>query len=103
MICAFEASGLLAYVCDEDEDGNRIDLPSLVLDLVDRGWVTVHRIEPWAPPGGGQGSTYSAPIPRGEIRGILADPATWEEPTGDSWVGAITLAETEAGKRVLRG
>jgi hypothetical protein len=104
MICGIEAWGILAYAGDDkDEDGNPVDLAATVLSLVDRGWVTVHRIEPWTAPDGTMGATYSDPLPREEVPAVLADPATWDDPRDASWIGAITLAATEAGRDVLRG
>ncbi|MFC5910351.1 hypothetical protein [Streptacidiphilus monticola] len=104
MICGIEAWGILAYATgDRDEDGNPVDLPATVLSLVDRGWVTIHRIEPWTAPHGKKGATYSEPLPREEIPAVLADPATWDDPQDASWMGAITLSATEAGRDILRG
>jgi hypothetical protein len=91
MICALEGTGGLAFVDDKDEYGEPVDLPAEVLSLVDRGWVTVHRMEPWTAPDGQQGIAYGAAIARDEIPEILADPATWEGLYSYLWYGAITL------------
>lgn len=51
MICAQEATGVLAYAESgvyETGSCEPAELARAVLSLVDRGWVTVHRIEPWA-------------------------------------------------------
>ncbi len=97
MVCALEGTSGLAFVDDRDEDGELADLPAEVLRLVDRGWVTVHRMEPWTAPDGRQGTVYGAAVARGELPGILADPATWEGRYSYLWWGAVTLWLTEAG------
>ena len=33
---------------------------------------------------------------------LLADPATWEYLDDPSWIGALTLVETEAGRTISR-
>ncbi|WP_432830337.1 hypothetical protein [Dactylosporangium sp. CA-092794] len=40
--------------------------------------------------------------PRRDLPGLLADPATWEYPDDVTWIGAVTLVETEAGKKISR-
>ncbi|MFG1807836.1 hypothetical protein [Streptomyces sp. NPDC049040] len=105
LICAQEASGILAYVeadIDDGEDYEPVDLVSGVLSLVDRGWVHVHRIEPWTAPDGRRGADYGPPIPRAEIPSVLEDPATWDEPHDSSWLGAITLSFTDAWRELHR-
>ncbi|WP_377272103.1 hypothetical protein [Peterkaempfera sp. SMS 1(5)a] len=103
MICAIEAWGVLPYAAgDEDEDGNPIDLPGVVLSLVDRGWVQLHRLEAWTSPDGQEGATYGPPILRSEIPTILEDPATWDDPEDPGWIGAVTLSTTEAWRELSR-
>jgi hypothetical protein len=103
MICAIEAWGILAYAThDEDEGGNPIDVPGIVLSLVDRGWVQLHRIEPWTAPDGEAGATYGPPIPRAEIPAVLEDPATWDDPEDPRWIGVVTLSPTEAWRDLNR-
>lgn len=102
MICAYEAWGILAYAeADLDPaDDEPADLPSAVLSLVDRGWVQVHRLEPWTSPDGDEGATYSPPIAREDIPAILADPATWDDPKDPGWFGAVTLSVTDAWRQL---
>ncbi|WP_037606720.1 hypothetical protein [Streptacidiphilus rugosus] len=97
MICALEGTAGLAFVDGIDEAGEPVDLPAEVLRLVDRGWVTVHRMEPWTAPDGQKGIVYGAAIARDELPEILADPATWEGLYSYLWWGAVTLWPTEAG------
>lgn len=97
MICAQEASGILAYAegdIVDGEDYEQADLVRGVLSLVDRGWVHVHRIEPWTAPDGHTGVGYGPPIPRTEIPSLLEDPATWDDPEDPNWLGAVTLTLT---------
>jgi len=106
MICAREASGVLAYACsNQDGDGEAVSdkaVSELVLGLVDRGWVEVCRFEPWTAPDGGRGLQLGASIPRGDLGEVLADPATWDDPADVSWVGAVTLRETEEWLKLSR-
>ena len=97
MICALEGTGMLAFVDDHDEHGDPVDLSAVVLSLVDRGWVSVHRMEPWTAPDGQQGIAYGAALARDEIFEVLADPATWDCVNSYLWYGAVTLWLTETG------
>lgn len=103
MIGGGEAWGILAYATsEEDQHGNPLDLPGIVLDLVDRGWVQVHRLEPWTGPDSQDGMTYGPPIPRSELPTVLGDPATWADPEDPRWTGAVTLSFTEAWRELNR-
>ena len=97
LICALEGTSGLAWVDEVNENGEPVDLPAKVLSMVDRGWVTVHRIEPWTAPDGQKGIAYGPAIDRVALPEILADPATWESLYSTLWYGAITLWPTEAG------
>ncbi|OIJ94472.1 hypothetical protein BIV25_23055 [Streptomyces sp. MUSC 14] len=103
MVCASEASGILAYATSaKDEHGHAVDLPHIVLGLVDRGWVHVHRLEPWTAPDGQAGATYGPPIPRAEIPEVLKDSAVWDDPDDPDWIGAVTLSATETWRALIR-
>ncbi|WP_146067850.1 hypothetical protein [Streptomyces sp. Ru72] len=103
MVCASEAWGILAYATNgKDEDGHAVDLPRIVLGLVDRGWVHVHRLEPWRAPDGQAGATYGPPIPRAEVPEVLKDPAVWDDPDDPDWIGAVTLSATETWRALNR-
>jgi len=105
LICAQETWGILAYVEGDIEDGEdyeQADLVRGVLSLVDRGWVQVHRIEPWTAPDGRPGVDYGPPIPRTEISSVLEDPATWDDPQDPRWLGAVTLSLTDAWRELHR-
>ncbi|MBY8877257.1 hypothetical protein [Actinacidiphila acidipaludis] len=105
MICAQEAWGILAYAEGDIEDGEDYEQDDLirgVLNLVDRGWVHVHRIEPWTAPDGHTGVDYGPPVPRPGIPSLLAEPATWDDPEDPSWVGAVTLSFTDAWRELRR-
>jgi hypothetical protein len=107
MICAFEASGVLAHVAGtRDQTGTVVsqrEVAAAVLGLVDRGWVQVRRLVSWIGPDGRAGTQPSAVIAREDLDDVLADPATWREPSVESWVGAVTLSETAAGRRQRQG
>ena len=90
MICALEGTGMLAFAGNEDDHGT-------VLSLVDRGWVTVHRIGPWTAPDGQRGITYGPALARDDISEILATPDTWDAHNSYLWYGAVTLWLTPAG------
>jgi hypothetical protein len=99
MVCAMEAWGILPYACKAtDEKGDPVsdrDVAAAVLALVDRGWVEVRRLEPWTAPDGREGAMYGAVIGRAELPAVLADPDTWDDPEGVSWVGEVTLSQVE--------
>lgn len=100
MVCAMEAWGILPYACSGlDDAGNPVadaDLAVAVLALVDRGLVEVRRIEPWTAPDGRAGAMYGAPVDRGDLPALLADPDTWDDPGDASWIGEVALARTKA-------
>ncbi|MET7891810.1 hypothetical protein [Streptomyces mirabilis] len=103
MISATEASGILVYATNsKDEVGHAVDLPQIVLGLVDRGWVHIHRLERWTSPDGQAGATYGPPIPRAEIPAVLKDPAVWDDPDDPDWIGAVTLSVTETWRALNR-
>ncbi|MFD8998143.1 hypothetical protein [Streptomyces abikoensis] len=39
-------------------------------------------------------------MPRDQLPAVLEDAANWEYPDDGNWIGAVTLAETEAGKKI---
>jgi len=97
MVCAMEAWGILPYACSGvGADVSTSELAAAVLSLVDRGLVGVHRLEPWAAPGGCAGATYGAALDREELVAVLADPETWDDPADASWIGEVTLGRTAA-------
>ncbi|GAA4839074.1 hypothetical protein GCM10023235_12950 [Kitasatospora terrestris] len=95
----FEAWGVLAYACSERDDEV---LSEVVLGLVDRGWAEVCRFESWTAPNGDRGLQLGAAIARGDLGEVLADPGTWDDPADVSWVGVVTLRETEEWLRLSR-
>ncbi len=104
IICASEAWGILPYAeADLDEEDDAADLPGAVLGLVDRGWVRLHRLEPWSSPDGRRGAVYGPPIPGAEIAAVVGDPATWEEPEDSRWIGAVTLSLTDVWRTLGTG
>lgn len=99
MVCAMEAWGILPYACTvTDENGDPVpdqEVAAVVLALVDRGWIEVHRLEPWTAPDGREGAMYGAAIGCAELPALLADPDTWDDPEGASWVGEVTLSQVD--------
>lgn len=101
MICAIEGWGILPYACDVDDSGRAVsdaDVAAMVLELVDRGWVEIHRLVPWTSPTGAEGVTYGPAVLRADLDELLLDPASWAEPSG-SWVGALTLSRQTSDAR----
>ncbi|MEV6050650.1 hypothetical protein [Streptomyces sp. NPDC052107] len=98
MVSAMESWGILAYAAD----GDPVGLAEAVLCLVDRGWVQVHRIEPWTAPDGEEGAAYGEPLPRADLPAILRSPATWDDPEHPHWYGAVTLSVTDAWRTLNR-
>lgn len=77
-------------------------LATILLALIDRGWIEVRRYRRWISPEGLDGLTPGDVVPRPELPGVLADPASWEYPDDPRWLGALTLVLTEAGLVISR-
>ncbi|MFB7216120.1 hypothetical protein [Streptomyces sp. NPDC056255] len=78
------------------------ELAGILLALIDRGWTEVRRLAPWTSPAGERGFQPGDLVPRDQLPAILEDAANWEHPEGGNWIGALTLVETEAGKKITR-
>ncbi|MFD5141628.1 hypothetical protein ACFWMX_36320 [Streptomyces sp. NPDC058378] len=78
------------------------ELAGILLVLIDRGWIEVRRLAPWISPGGKNGFQPGELVPRDQLPAILEDAANWEYPDSGNWIGALTLVETEAGKKITR-
>ena len=78
------------------------ELTTILLTLIDQGWIEVRRYARWISPEGLEGLEPGAVVPRSELPDVLADPASWEYPEEPSWIGALTLVRTEAGLVVSR-
>ncbi len=76
------------------------ELADILLALVDRGWIEVHRVAPWHGPSGQVGIHPGALVSRDRLPSVLGDPANWEYPADGDWTGALTLVQTEAGKKI---
>lgn len=103
LVCAIEAWGILPYASGEytgidDPHGDAQAAARIVLDLVSRGWITVHRIVSHPD---GKGATYGPAI-TDQLHGLLADPDTWDDPSDTSWYGEFTVALTPAGRSAIR-
>ncbi|MDH6113409.1 hypothetical protein P3T36_001712 [Kitasatospora sp. MAP12-15] len=105
MINAFEIDILPGFWGDlEDDDRDRPlgEIAGVLLALVDRGWVEVRRIAPWVSPMGEQGLQPGDLVPRDQLAMALEDEASWDSPKDGDWVGALTLVETDAGRKISR-
>ncbi|MET8405921.1 hypothetical protein [Streptomyces sp900116325] len=78
------------------------ELAGILLALIDRGWIEVRRLAPWTSPAGENGFQPGELVPRDLLPAILEDAANWEYPEDGNWIGALTLVETEAGKKITR-
>ncbi|MEU9464020.1 hypothetical protein ACUN29_00585 [Streptomyces sp. WC2508] len=78
------------------------ELAGILLALIDRGWAEVRRLAPWTSPAGENGFQPGELVPRDQLPAILEDAANWEYPEDGNWIGALTLVETEAGKKITR-
>ncbi|RPK69185.1 hypothetical protein EES43_00010 [Streptomyces sp. ADI96-02] len=78
------------------------ELARILLDLIDRGWIEVRRFAPWTSPAGENGFQPGELVPRDQLPAILEDSANWEYPEDGNWIGALTLVETDAGKKITR-
>jgi len=98
MICAMESWGILPYLVEhrrpDGEWPSNAEVVAAVLSILERGWVEVHRLEPWTSPEGRQGAQYGDPVDHSELPSILADPDTWDDPPSGEWFGELTLSQT---------
>lgn len=88
---------------DEPDQSRPVnELAGILLALIDRGWIEVRRLAPWTSPAGENGVQPGDLVPRDQLPAILEDAANWEYPEDGNWIGALTLVETEAGKKITR-
>ncbi|GFH67486.1 MULTISPECIES: hypothetical protein [Streptomyces] len=105
MVNSYEIDILAGVWGDLDEaDQSRPvnELAGVLLALIDRGWIEVRRLAPWTSPSGENGFQSGELVPRDQLPAILEDAANWEYPEDGNWIGALTLVETEAGKKITR-
>ncbi|MFD3538135.1 hypothetical protein ACFWUQ_01355 [Streptomyces sp. NPDC058662] len=95
-------AGVWGDLGDTDQSRPVSELAGILLTLVDRGWIEVRRVAPWTSPAGENGFQPGEVIPRDQLPGILGDAANWEYPDDGDWIGALTLVETEAGRKITR-
>jgi hypothetical protein len=103
LINGMEMDLLAGVFGDLDPDERELPLPELariLLTMVDRGWLGVHRYIDWTAPDGRLGNTPGDAITRTEVPAVLADPVSWAYPDGSRWTGAVTLVRTEAGRAI---
>jgi hypothetical protein len=104
LVCAMESTGILPYAVQHDteiDSGERAAASArAVLTLVDRGWVTVHRLIP--DPDGHHGIVYGPAIARADLEDLLAGADIWDDPSDERWHGELTVGLTEAGLAVAR-
>ncbi|WP_329325135.1 hypothetical protein [[Kitasatospora] papulosa] len=103
MVNSYEID-ILAGVWGDDADQSRPvnELAAILLTLIDRGWTEVRRVAPWTSPSGEKGLQPGELVPRGQLPAALEYAANWEYPDDGNWIGAVTLVETEAGKKITR-
>ncbi|MFI6762045.1 hypothetical protein ACIBF5_23190 [Micromonospora sp. NPDC050417] len=105
LINAFEMDLLPGVFGDLDRaqpEPSLSELASVLLRLVDNGWMEMRRYVRWIADDGREGLAHGDPVPRAELAVVLADPLSWEYPDDTSWVGALTLVETESGRAIRR-
>ncbi|WLQ45116.1 hypothetical protein P8A22_37700 [Streptomyces laculatispora] len=105
MVNSYEIDILAGVWGDLDEaDQSRPvnELAGILLALIDRRWIEVCRLAPWTSPAGESGFQPGKLVPRDQLPAILEDAANWEYPEDGNWIGALTLVETEAGKKITR-
>ncbi|KAB7835490.1 hypothetical protein [Streptomyces mobaraensis] len=103
MVNSYEIDILAGVWGDLDEaDQSRPvkELAGILLPLIDRGWIEVRRVAPWKSPSGQRGYQHGELVPREQLPAVLEDAANWEYPDDADWVGAVTLVETEAGRKI---
>ncbi|MEU9126448.1 hypothetical protein AB0C96_42815 [Streptomyces sp. NPDC048506] len=105
MISASEIDILPGVRGDLDEplaSGPASDLATILLTLVDRGWIEVCRVIPWTAPDGTAGYQPGPPLPHHDLPTVLAAPEEWDYPGDFEWLGSLTLTLTETGQSIPR-
>ncbi|MFC8256727.1 hypothetical protein ACFUNF_03455 [Streptomyces sp. NPDC057291] len=105
MVNSFEIdilAGAWADLDDPDQSRPINELAGILLALIDRGWIEVRRVAPWTSPSGENGFQPGELVPRDQLPAVLEDAANWEYPDDGNWIGALTLVETAAGKKITR-
>ncbi|MDI2130645.1 hypothetical protein [Yinghuangia seranimata] len=102
MVNSYEIDILAGVWGDLDQPWTVGELVEILLPLIDRGWIEVRRLAPWISPTGQAGLQHGELVPREQLPAVLEDPANWKYPDNDDWIGAVTLAVTEAGRNVGR-
>ncbi|MER7333237.1 MULTISPECIES: hypothetical protein [unclassified Micromonospora] len=105
LINAFEMdllAGVFGDLVANEQEMPLHELAQVLLSLIDRGWIEARRYDRWIAEDGREGLMPGEVVARQHLPRLLADPATWEYPEDATWVGAITLVETEAGKKASR-
>ncbi|MET8748113.1 hypothetical protein [Streptomyces sp. NPDC004728] len=105
MVNSYEID-VLAGVWGDLDDADQFwpvkELAGALLTLIDRGWIEVRRVAPWTSPPGERGLQPGELVPCVQLPAVLEDAANWEYPDDGNWIGAVTLVETEAGKKITR-
>lgn len=99
LINAREFATLVGIFGDLDEEDAKVPLSALqqeVISFVDRGLVELRRYEPWIAPDGRVGEAPTGLLSLDEQRAELLNDDNWEV-VGGSYVGAVTLVETDLG------
>ncbi|MCJ0875874.1 hypothetical protein [Streptomyces sp. AP-93] len=95
-------AGVWGDLDDVDQSRPVKELARILLTLIDRGWIEVRRVAPWTSPSGKEGFQPGELVSRDQLPAVLEDASNWEYPDDGNWIGAVTLVETEAGKKITR-
>ncbi|MFD6888195.1 hypothetical protein [Streptomyces sp. NPDC059957] len=95
-------AGVRGDLDDVDQARPVKELARILLTLIDRGWIEVRRVAPWTSPSGEEGFQPGELVSRDQLPAVLEDASSWEYPDDGNWIGAVTLVETEAGKKITR-
>ncbi len=98
LVNAFEydlLAGVFGDLTPAEQELQLAELAEILQALIDRGWIEVRRYEPWIAEDGSEGLAASGVVAKDEVPRVLADPESWRYPDDPSWIGAVTLVETE--------
>lgn len=95
-------AGVWGDLSEADQSLPVDELAGILLPLIDRGWIEARRVASWTSPSGEKGFQPGELVPRDQLPKVLEEATNWEYPDGD-WIGALTLVETEAGKKITHG
>jgi hypothetical protein len=89
--------GVWGDLAEADQSRPVTELAPILLSLVDRGWIQVHRVTSMEPE-----LQLGPAVPRDQLSTDLNDPESWEYPEDGTYDDGLKLVLTEPGWNIVR-